>query len=229
MFKDDKRVRIITGYFGSGKSEFSLQYSTKLADQTDKTIYLADLDTVNVYFRSRERTTLLREKYDIEVLGNVFGERAQTEAPHLSSNVFKGTADKECHYILDLAGSDQGLRILPSMFENKIADDEYDFFCVINCNRFETMEVNQIIEFIEFVNNFSKFTITGLINNTNLIRETQKEDVLKGEKLLKEVSQKMNIPIRYVMVPSKLVEEVKGEVSGEIIEIKELLLREDWQ
>jgi hypothetical protein len=229
MFINDKRVRIITGYFGSGKSEFSLQYATKLATKTDRTIYLADLDIVNVYFRSRERSQLLKEKYNIEVLGNVFGERALTEAPHLSANVYKGTADKECHYIMDLAGSDQGLRILPSMFKNTIDDDEYDFFCVINCNRFETMEVNQIVEFVEFVNNFSKFQITGFVNNTNLIRFTEKEDILKGDAILKEVSKKMNIPIKYVMVPSELVEEVKSEVSGEIIEIEELLLREDWQ
>jgi len=229
MFIDDKRVRIITGYFGSGKSEFSLQYATKLAGQTDRTIYLADLDIVNVYFRSRERSKLLKEEYNIEVLGNIFGEKALTEAPHLSANVYKGTADKECHYIMDLAGSDQGLRILPSMFKNKIEDDEYDFFCVINCNRSETMEANQIIEFVEFVNNYSKFQISGFINNTNLIRHTEKEDILRGNEILNEVSQKMNIPIKYVMVPTNLIEEVKDEVSGEIIEIEELLLRENWQ
>ncbi len=229
MLINDKRVRIITGYFGSGKSEFSLQYATKLANNTDKTIYLADLDIVNVYFRSRERSKLLKEKYGIEVLGNIFGEKALTEAPHLSANVYKGTADKNSHYILDLAGSDQGLRILPSMFKNTVDDDEYDFFCVINCNRNETMEANQIVDYIQFVNNYSKFQISGLVNNTNLIRETAKEDILKGNTILSEVSEKLNVPIKYVMVPSNLVEEVKDEVSGEIIEIEELLLREDWQ
>ena len=51
----DKRIRIIIGHYGSGKSEFSINYAVKLAEMGRK-VTLADIDIVNMYFRSREKT-----------------------------------------------------------------------------------------------------------------------------------------------------------------------------
>ena len=51
MIKDDKRIRIFIGHYGSGKSEVSINYVIKLREQVDGEVALADLDVVNVYFR----------------------------------------------------------------------------------------------------------------------------------------------------------------------------------
>ena len=55
MVADDRRIRIITGHYGSGKTEFAVNYVKKLRESVDGRVAIADLDIVNVYFRSREK------------------------------------------------------------------------------------------------------------------------------------------------------------------------------
>ena len=55
MIKDDKRVRLFIGHYGSGKSEVSINYVTNLRKIVDGPVAFADLDIVNVYFRTREK------------------------------------------------------------------------------------------------------------------------------------------------------------------------------
>ena len=62
MVTDDKRVRIISGHYGSGKTEFAVNYVTKLRESVEGKVAIADLDIVNVYFRSREKKAELEEK-----------------------------------------------------------------------------------------------------------------------------------------------------------------------
>ena len=56
MIKDDKRIRLFIGHYGSGKSEVSINYVTKLREQVEGEVALADLDVVNVYFRREKRS-----------------------------------------------------------------------------------------------------------------------------------------------------------------------------
>ena len=52
------RVSIITGHYGTGKTEFAVNLALQLA-ACQKQVMLADLDIVNPYFRSRERKAVL--------------------------------------------------------------------------------------------------------------------------------------------------------------------------
>ena len=45
-----KRIRIITGHYGSGKSELSVNMVMELRKQFDK-VAIVDLDIANPYFR----------------------------------------------------------------------------------------------------------------------------------------------------------------------------------
>ena len=52
------RLTIVTGHYGTGKTEFSVNLALALAGEGARTA-LADLDIVNPYFRSREQRELL--------------------------------------------------------------------------------------------------------------------------------------------------------------------------
>ena len=55
------RLSIITGHYGTGKTEFAVNLALSLAAGGER-VMLADLDIVNPYFRSRERRQLLDRK-----------------------------------------------------------------------------------------------------------------------------------------------------------------------
>ena len=44
MVTDDRRVRIISGHYGSGKTEFAVNYVTKLRESVEGKVAIADLD-----------------------------------------------------------------------------------------------------------------------------------------------------------------------------------------
>ena len=56
-----KRIRIITGHYGSGKSEFTVNYALQLRKEVEGPLSISDLDVVNVYFRSRGKKEFLEE------------------------------------------------------------------------------------------------------------------------------------------------------------------------
>ena len=49
-----RRISIITGHYGTGKTELAVNLALALAAEGQR-VMLADLDIVNPYFRSRER------------------------------------------------------------------------------------------------------------------------------------------------------------------------------
>ena len=56
----DKRIHIITGHYGSGKSEISVNMAMAMAQKGKKVIF-ADLIS-STYFRSNEARSMLEEK-----------------------------------------------------------------------------------------------------------------------------------------------------------------------
>ena len=100
-------------------------------------------------------------------------------------------------------------------------------FCVVNANREQTQTAEDVIRFIKSMEETSKLKVTGLINNTHLIRQTTVEDVLRGQKLAREVSDLTNIPIKYVSCLRSLVDSLPDNLEGDILPI-DLYLREEW-
>lgn len=219
----DKRVRIITGHYGSGKTEFSVNYAVKLAD-IGKKVSLADLDVVNPYFRSRECEKLFEEK-GIELLGFILKEHGM-DLPAVSGNVAKALMDKNREYIIDLGGNSAGAKAFAS-FRKMVEVEECELFFVINANRPETADFQGVMAQLQSIEGTLNMRVTGLINNTHLIWESSEEDIMRGEKLAKEVSEKTGIPIRYTSVKKDLIPKLKEKYSGEIFSV-EMYMRKNW-
>lgn len=224
MFINDKRIRIIIGHYGSGKTEFSVNYAMKLKQATSSKVAIADLDIVNVYFRSREKQVMLEEQ-GIKVIASSIAGNA-LDLPAVAADIITPLEDKSYEYVIDVGGDSVGARVL-GRFKNYIEDDDYDMFMVVNANREQTMDVEGIKRHKETIEATSRLKVTGFINNTHLIRETTLEDVLKGDKLLKEASKELGIPIRYVSAMSHIASQIPDEVSGEILAL-DLIMRDQW-
>jgi len=218
IFQDKmKRICFITGYYGSGKSEISVNLALR-----EKVDYLIDLDIINPYFRSREVNTLL-EAANIEMISSDSRDAKYSDMPYISGRVFLPFLHKNTTAIYDLGGNDLGAKLL-KQFDFK--EQVIDLWMVINIYRPDTNTVDKILRLIEEIEFSSGKKITGLINNTNLIHETTEDVILEGDLLLREVSKNTSIPIILTVVEEH-VTVTKNQFSGNLLPLK-LYLRKNW-
>ena len=226
--KNDKRIRVIVGHYGSGKTEFSVNYALKLAEQGKKTA-LADIDIANPYFRSRERQQLL-ESRGIKVYSNTFGYDITADLPAITARIKAPLEDASVQTIVDAGGDDSGARIL-IQFDKYLTETDCDLFCVVNANRPETNSVKGALLHLKKIEEETNLKITGLVNNTHLLMETKAEDILKGYDLCNELSEKLNVPIKYNCCVEGIWDDLKAKIK-EIQDFKiflmKLYMRESW-
>lgn len=224
MLSKDKRIRIIIGHYGSGKSEFAINYVTKLRKEIDKKIALADLDVVNVYFRTREKKELLKSLDILPIDSSI--EAANLDLPAISAQIATPINDESYNYVMDVGGDNVGARVL-GRFNHLINKKEYDMFCVVNANREQTQTLEGVLNHINSIEEASGLKVTGLINNTHLLKYTTVEDVLKGQELVTQVSRQCNIPIKYISCIGSVASQLPNDLEGEILPI-EVYMREEW-
>ncbi|WP_419726048.1 ATP-binding protein [Terrisporobacter petrolearius] len=224
MIKDDKRVRLFIGHYGSGKSEVSMNYVTMLRELVDGEVALADLDVVNVYFRTREKKDLMRQLGITPIDSSI--ETTTLDVPAVSAEVMRPLHDDKVNYVVDVGGDNVGGRVV-GRFAEHFKPEDYDMFFVVNANREKTQTAQEVLGFIDAIEASSKLKVTGLVNNTHLLRETTVDDVLKGQEVVREVSKIRNIPIKYVCCLESLIDKLPKDLEGDILPIK-LYLREEW-
>ena len=225
MVADDRRIRIITGHYGSGKTEFAVNYVKKLRESVDGRVAIADLDIVNVYFRSREKKEELEEK-GIQVIASNL-DTAVADVPAVSGAMTMPVINKEYQYVVDLGGNDVGTLVL-GRIKPLLDHAEADFFMVVNAYRPNTSTPEGIIEQMENLEYAAGLKVTGFINNTNLVRETTAECLLHGDEVLKEVTKRTGVPVKYVSyVKDVMTEEIPEGLSGEIFPM-EFNMRKTW-
>ena len=224
MIKDDIRIRLSIGHYGSGKSEVSINYVTTLRKQVEGEVALADLDVVNVYFRTREKKDLMKELGITPIDSSI--ETTTLDVPAVSAEIMRPLHDKSVNYVIDVGGDNVGGRVV-GRFAKQFEQDDYDMFYVVNANREKTQTAKEVLGYIDAIEASSKLKVTGLVNNTHMLRETTVEDLLKGQEVAREVSKIRNIPIKYVCCLESLVDKLPTDLEGDILPIK-LYLREDW-
>lgn len=225
MVTDDKRIRIITGHYGSGKTEFAVNYVTALREKVEGKVAIADLDIVNVYFRSREKKKELEDKGIIVIASNIEG--AGADVPAVSGAMTTPVTNKEFQYVVDLGGNDVGTLVLGRM-KPLLDPAETDFLMVVNTYRPNTSTPEGVIEQMENLEYAAGLKVTGFVNNTNLVRETTAECLVYGDEVLKEVTKRTGVPVKYVSyVEELLTEEVPKELAGERFPMK-FNMRKTW-
>ena len=213
-----KNITFLTGYYGSGKSELAMNLAIK-----EKVDYVVDLDVINPYFRTREQEDVLK-KYDIEAISSDLDYKKHSDMPYISQRIYIPFNNNEKKAIYDLGGNDVGAKLLRQFEDYHHVD--IDLYLVINVYREESSSAEKIIQLINKIEGIGGFKVTGLINNSNLLRETTLEDIRYGEEIIKVVSEKTKLPIIYTAVWEKLYQEDLN-FEGEILKLK-LYFRMSW-
>ena len=222
------KTYIISGFYGSGKTEFCVNLAMHLAKSENEPVTIADLDVINPYFRSREQSDKLKA-HGISIMGNALGNNTGQDLPAVSYAFTSRIINGE-NVILDLAGGTAGIRLLSHCYDAIYHAKTHEFLCVLNPFRPETKDAAAIASFVKEVNEMSKLGITGFVNNGSMLRDTTKEHVLYGQEVALKASDMLNIPLEYSLINSQIYNEVKGLIaSKEIIVFEQLAMRKDWQ
>ena len=217
------RILVLVGNYGSGKTEISLNLALKLVRRGEK-VTLVDLDIVNPYFRSSERTELL-EKEGVKVYAPSFA-MSTVDVPSLPADIQAVFADKSRRVIFDVGGDDTGAAAL-GQYKPYFDQDDVEVLFVVNAFRPLSGDADSVCDLMLRVAGRSRLSPTAVINNANVAWETEESDLVRGEELLHEVSTRMNLPIGYLCAKQDILDKLPDHLSGERIAI-DILMRPEW-
>ncbi len=206
-----KRINIITGHYGSGKTEFAINYAMKLKEEFGSAV-ICDMDIVNPYFRTNDAKAFL-EKNGIKVIAPQWAG-TNLDIPSLPSDILSVFSDKNTPAVLDVGGDDDGAIALGQYYPY-LKDEDYDMFMVVNAMRPDTSSAKPVIELARSIELSSRCRINAIVNNTNLSYLSSPDDVINSASLIDDICGKMNVELRFISATkenlSKLPESLESK------------------
>ena len=190
-----KKVYVLIGNYGSGKSELALNFAFKAAE-TGRT-ELLDLDMVKTYFRLTERGNMTRMKEIRLVSPNYACSGVETLS--LPAEVASAFAMDWDTVVFDVGGDAVGSTALGRYHQDfmELEEGSLEVLNVINTRRPLAGTVEKIVRLQEDMQRHSRLKITGMINNTNLATATTPADLRDGYEIIKQVSEITGVPVKY--------------------------------
>ncbi len=179
-------IYVITGHYGSGKTEIAINLAMSLEDAT-----VIDLDIVNPYFRSADAAKMLTER-GVRVIAPQFAN-TNIDIPALPPEVVSALQG-DGNVVVDVGGDDDGAIAL-GQYKAYFDTAPYEMYFVLNQKRPLTAKAEDVVPLLRSIETVSRIKVTKLINNTNVMGLTTATDVLAGQKLADEVSALTGIPV----------------------------------
>ncbi len=188
------RINIVTGHFGSGKTEFALNYALKLR-QTHDNVVICDMDIVNPYFRTNDVREFLK-KHGIRVISSEYAS-TNIDMPTLPGDILSVFADKDCQAVLDVGGDEDGAVAL-GRFQSLIRQEPYNLFLVVNALRPLTQTPEEVVQMAREIEAASRLCVTALVNNTNLSVQTEPKHLLDGMPVVNAAANMLGKEVAYL-------------------------------
>lgn len=185
-----KEIIVITGHYGSGKTNFAVNLALKEA-KSEKKCTVIDLDIVNPYFRTADFEQLFNENGI--VLRAPLYANSNLDIPALNIDLRSITDKTDC-VIIDVGGDDEGAKAL-GRFADEISSVGYEMLYVINKYRYLTKEPEEALVLMYEIERASGLKCTGIVNNSNLGVETTIETVRAGLEYAENVSKTAELPL----------------------------------
>ncbi|SMC52693.1 hypothetical protein SAMN06296952_1567 [Oscillospiraceae bacterium] len=220
MLFTDKRLNIIVGAYGSGKSEVSVNCARIIKEEKKEgKVLIADLDIVNPFYRSADAAKRLEDD-GIRVICPSYAN-SNVDAPVLTGEMYVIFDDPEYSGVFDIGGEDMGANVLGSL-KTRLEGIDCNLLMVVNTLRPFTSDVQGIAQMASELQEASRMKISGYINNTNLLEETTFEEVEEGEKIVAEAARLTGIPLLATTVMEGVATEdqLKTFVAPEIITMR---------
>ena len=206
---EHKRLTILCGHYGSGKTNVAVNLAFKLREQHDR-VTVADLDIVNPYFRTKDSMREFDER-DIRLICSPYAN-SNVDIPALPQELYSVTDDKGQTVVLDIGGDDRGALALGRLAPQIKDEGNYAMLMVINRYRPLTPDVPSTLEVMREIETACGIPFTGLVNNSNLGEETTADDVLSSMAYADAVALATGLPLVMTTVKDTLYDALKEQI-----------------
>ena len=219
--------------------------------ELDRRVSIADLDIVNLYFRSREVRDQLRSK-GIEVIvpsgaladadlpiivpeikGAIEGQRMRDEGGRMNAEVPEAQSPKSKVQsrplvVLDLGGDPAGARVMASM-AGAMRPEEYSTFFVLNSRRPFTATVATAQQMMAGISAAARIKVDRIVVNSHLIDETTPAVIDEGIALGRALAQATGAEIAFVAVGRAMLERFDAAACGYPVMVLDRLMLKPWE
>ena len=195
----DKRVTVVCGHYGVGKTNLSINLALDCAEAGHR-VTLIDMDVVNPYFRSSDYSDVLTAR-GIRVLGPNFAN-SNLDTPSLPAAIGDAIAEGE-KVIVDVGGDDAGATAL-GVYRKHLGEADPDVLYVINRYRSQTTMPEEAVQILAEIERAAHIKANAIVNNSHLQGYTTLQTVLDSVPFADKVSEMTGLPVRFTTVPAGL-------------------------
>lgn len=208
-----KKITVVTGHYGSGKTNFSANLAIKLADEGKK-VTVADLDIVNPYFRSADFAELFKEK-NVTLAAPMFAN-TNLDIPAISFDLER-IAEEDGYLIVDVGGDEDGAAALGRYANGFSAhSDNIEVVYVVNMYRYLTGTAEGAVQFMNEIAYASRLKHTAIVNNSNLAEETTAERIEASVPYAEKMCELTGLPLLYTVVSGGIKANVPNPFEAEV-------------
>ncbi len=207
-----KRIKIICGHYGSGKTNVAVNLAMLYKKRfPDSKVALADVDTVNPYFRAADA------QGELESIGihPIIPEFANTnvDIPSLPPELYSlFSKDSDIVSFIDVGGDDGAAAL--GMYSELIEECGYEMIYVISKYRPLISDPAAAADLMTIIEEASHLKCTAVVNNSSVGALTTAEDVLASLDYARKVSKLCRLPLLFTSYYSDLISEIKA--TGEV-------------
>ena len=214
-----KRLTLMAGHYGSGKTNIAVNLAMMLKKEGEDVV-IADLDIVNPYYRTKDSEEELRAA-GIPLISSEYAN-SNVDVPALPQELYSIVDVKSRHAIVDIGGDDRGALALGRYTPYILEENNFDMLLVINKYRPLTPDTESTLEVMREIEVAGGLPFTGIVNNSNLGRETTPGDVIASDAYAQEIAAATGLPIRMTTVKA----EIAGEVAAVLPDVVPLHLQD---
>ncbi len=195
----DKKAIIITGHYGSGKTNIAVNLAADYADRGEK-VCVIDLDIVNPYFRTADFGTLFEDK-GIYLVAPQYAN-TNLDIPSLGFDMAALLRGYD-RVVVDVGGDDAGAIAL-GQYATILKNFGYEMLYVVNKYRYLTSTAEETVELLRDIELVSSLKATGVVNSSNLGLTTTAQDILGSVEYAEECAKAAELPLVFTAAMKEL-------------------------
>ena len=203
-----KRITILAGHYGSGKTNIAVSLALKMKKDGIDTV-IADLDIVNPYFRTKDSLAGLNDA-GIRLISSEYAN-SNVDIPALPQEMYAVVDDKSRYYIVDLGGDDRGAYALGRYADRINEEGNYEMLFVFNKYRPLTPDAESAMEVMAEIEAAAGVKFTGIVNNSNIGPMTDEAALAASFPECERLCELSGLPLRFTSVDKKIYEGIMGD------------------